>query len=222
MTAFYNERSLRTEPYVYFMRATNGGGAIKIGCSIWPEGRLASCSSWSPLPLEIIARSPGDKNLEALLHGYFDASRSHNEWFHPTDKLLRLIAKVNAGTALRDAIDLSGVSPRGAGRSPNAKIKQGLMVRLTAAERRAGISIMWPREPNRPAHLNDAVGAWRASFFCAALDGPRSVIEAYIASLSQGAPDPIGSPAAPAETPGGVCPPPFQHPAGLCLTNERN
>jgi len=23
-------------------------------------------------------------------------------------------------------------------------------------------------------------------------------------------------------TPGGVCPPPFQHPADLCLTHERN
>lgn len=185
MTTFYDERAMRTEPYVYFMRATAGTGAIKIGCSIWPEGRVVSCSSWSPLPLEIIARSLGDKSVEALLHGYFTASRSHNEWFHPSEELLSLIDKINAGIALRDAIDLSKVSPRGAGRSPNAKIKQGLMVRLTSAERRAGISIMWPREPNRPAHLNDAVRTWRASFFCASLDGPRSVIEAYIASISR-------------------------------------
>jgi hypothetical protein len=184
---FYNRDRSKRETFVYFMRAVDRVGPVKIGCSQWPEGRLTSCSAWSPLILEIVARTPGTLTDEATLHTYFDDIRSHGEWFNPDDRLEGLIVRLAAGQTLADAIDLSDVYAGGIRRSANSLTKQSLMVRLTNAEKRAGIATCYPRSSYRPAHLNDACDQWSGSLRCADLTEVRAQIERYIDQLA--APD---------------------------------
>lgn len=81
---------------VYFMRRADGVGAVKIGCSKWPESRLTAMQVWAPEPLAIIATAPGGFEDEKRLHRQFDKLRLHGEWFEPAAPLLALIARVRA------------------------------------------------------------------------------------------------------------------------------
>jgi hypothetical protein len=57
--------------YVYFIKPVGMDGPIKIGCSNIPEHRLVSLSMWSPFPLEIIGKTPGNLKDEGFLHRCF-------------------------------------------------------------------------------------------------------------------------------------------------------
>lgn len=83
--------------HVYFLRRTSGEGPVKIGCSFEPEDRLATFMAWSPYPLEIAARIPGDMKLEGRFHTLLRADWSHGEWFFPSDHVLRVVSDVAAG-----------------------------------------------------------------------------------------------------------------------------
>lgn len=83
--------------YVYFARFVGGFGPVKIGCTGWPEFRLAGLMQWSPYPLEISATIPGNEALEWRFHAKFVAQHSHREWFHPSKELDDVIAQVKRG-----------------------------------------------------------------------------------------------------------------------------
>lgn len=76
--------------YVYFLQAEQGG-LIKIGKADNPASRVATIRRMSPVPLRILAITPGGYELEQKLHRRFAESRAHGEWFCPTSELLSLI-----------------------------------------------------------------------------------------------------------------------------------
>lgn len=63
--------------------------------------------TWAPVPLEIVATTPGDLKLERRIHGIFAAQHSHREWFNNSPELTHLIAALSDGQKISDLIDLS-------------------------------------------------------------------------------------------------------------------
>lgn len=98
---------------VYFIKPVGLEGPIKIGCSRWPEHRLADLAKWSPIPLEIMASGPGEHVLERFIHRMFKDVRSHKEWFHSTPALLARIDLVRAGKSVATAFDAVPHTPKG-------------------------------------------------------------------------------------------------------------
>lgn len=65
---------------IYVIQARNG--AIKIGHSVHPPGRLSAVRTHSPLAVRLIAiLGEGGWPEELALHRRFDHCRSHCEWF---------------------------------------------------------------------------------------------------------------------------------------------
>lgn len=93
--------------FVYFIRPIGKDGPVKIGCSELPVDRLSYLMSWSPVPLEVVATTPGDHKLERRIHGIFAADHSHREWFRCSPQLIEFIAKIAAGAPISELIDLS-------------------------------------------------------------------------------------------------------------------
>ncbi|MFF7147483.1 GIY-YIG nuclease family protein [Streptomyces griseoaurantiacus] len=91
------ERAER-ESVVYFVRRE---GLIKIGVTTNLDARLRSIGKGSSMPpgmtvgpVELLATTPGDSFFEHKLHAQFSEHRiAGTEWFHPTPRLLRLIAR---------------------------------------------------------------------------------------------------------------------------------
>jgi len=95
--------------HIYFLRAIDGTGPVKIGYSFNPEQRLQSFMQWSPVQLEIILIIPGGSKLERNLHNCFADDHSHSEWFTVSARLDRAIRKMQAGTPVHEAIDLTDI-----------------------------------------------------------------------------------------------------------------
>lgn len=54
---------------------------VKIGMSADPKVRLEDMQTGSPVRLHLLWQTPGGRALEAALHAYFAAYRTHGEWF---------------------------------------------------------------------------------------------------------------------------------------------
>ena len=76
--------------YVYFIEAL-GMDKVKIGFSNDPERRLSVLQTGSPSKLIMVAKIPGDIQLEKQLHNKFDHIRINKEWFHATKELKEFI-----------------------------------------------------------------------------------------------------------------------------------
>jgi DNA-directed RNA polymerase subunit RPC12/RpoP len=83
--------------WVYFIEAV-GLNKIKIGTSEDPEKRLRELATGSAVQLRIIARMPGDLEMERTLHRQFEHLRFDREWFHATKELLTFIAGLSVGS----------------------------------------------------------------------------------------------------------------------------
>jgi len=81
------ERDART--HVYFVQ---GAWLIKIGFASFPVERFASMLTGCPIPLSLLASTPGGPTLENYLHKRFAADRSHGEWFRRSPDLDAVIA----------------------------------------------------------------------------------------------------------------------------------
>lgn len=127
--------------FIYFLRPMSMAGPIKIGCSQMPDNRLLSLSTWSPFPLEIIAKVEGGFALEKRLHNRFSASLSHREWFHPTPDLLAAIASIQKGEPIEAAVDFSATPARPPlirpARSPSFCRRMSYQHKLRHAQNRA-------------------------------------------------------------------------------------
>jgi hypothetical protein len=93
--------------FVYFLKPIGMDGPIKIGTSYEPLARLRQLMSWSPFELELIVKVPGSSELERNIHSCFKDAHKHGEWFHPVPRLTDAIAKLVAGVAVDEAIDLN-------------------------------------------------------------------------------------------------------------------
>lgn len=101
--------SWRNSCFVYFIKPVGQLGPIKIGCSQWPDVRLATINTWSPFPLELLVSIPGSRELERKLHQCFSARHSHGEWFHPDEALVAGIEALKNEVPVEQAFDLSNL-----------------------------------------------------------------------------------------------------------------
>lgn len=81
------------DSFVYFIRAETG--QIKIGLAENVERRLAGLRTHSPVPLQLLATRPGDRQQEWFYHQIFHRHRLHGEWFEPADPILDEIEAIN-------------------------------------------------------------------------------------------------------------------------------
>jgi len=95
--------------FVYFARAVNGTGPVKIGHSVDVERRLPQLAHWCPEPLELLLALPGDRALERNIQNCFADDHYHHEWFHFSTRLEWAIVQMQSGTPLEQAIDLSDI-----------------------------------------------------------------------------------------------------------------
>jgi hypothetical protein len=95
--------------YVYFIRPIGMPGPVKIGHSHGPVDRLAQLNPASPYQLELAVYVEGNQELERNIQNCFADVHSHCEWFHPAPRLLTLIAALQVGTPVREAIDLTDI-----------------------------------------------------------------------------------------------------------------
>lgn len=92
------DEARKAKSIVYFVRRE---GLIKIGTTSHLANRLKAMSRGGQMPpgmtvgpVELLATTPGGRDVEARLHRQFDADRIHGtEWFQTTPRLLRLIAR---------------------------------------------------------------------------------------------------------------------------------
>lgn len=82
---------------IYFLRAINDRGPIKIGFAIEPPKRLAEIQRMSPAQLKILKAIEGDRMREAEIHRHFSYFRKYGEWFDGKKELLRFIANPDKG-----------------------------------------------------------------------------------------------------------------------------
>jgi hypothetical protein len=171
--------------FVYFLKPADMAGPIKIGVSFSPVNRLRSLMSWSPFVLELLATTPGTSETERVVHSHFMADHHHGEWFNPSPRLLDLIARLTAGEALGDCLDLDlpHVAKRVQAKIPG---KQSVSMRVVSAEKWAYGRHHWPSPPQRPSHINHIMSEWQSAFDTRPLAGHRAALLAYAEALKAG------------------------------------
>lgn len=102
----YSDSRPAEPKHVYFIRAVGMVGPIKIGITAHVDQRLDYLMSWSPIPLEVAALTPGTHVLEKFLHRHFRAQKLQNEWFTATPELIAVIDGLNAGKTIAEATGL--------------------------------------------------------------------------------------------------------------------
>lgn len=86
-----------SDGWVYFIEAV-GLGRVKIGHSSDPERRMASLATGSAVPLRLLARMQGGRDLEAALHERFAGLRVagvREEWFTLGGDLREFIGRLS-------------------------------------------------------------------------------------------------------------------------------
>lgn len=95
--------------FVYFVRAKNGTGPIKIGYSWRPEQRLETLLTWSPVDLEILVAIDADIETEKAIQNVFADLHWRREWFHPDARIFSATERLRAGLPIEKAIDLTDI-----------------------------------------------------------------------------------------------------------------
>lgn len=80
--------------YVYFIRAADGTGPVKIGCTADLTGRLYVLTLQQKKRLAFLAFAKGGFERESALHRHFAEHRVEGEWFAPSEPVLEFIDKV--------------------------------------------------------------------------------------------------------------------------------
>jgi transcriptional regulator with XRE-family HTH domain len=89
---------------IYFARATDGTGPIKIGCSINLVQRIGVLKTPDGGRANVVAVMDGDFKVEKELHrrfGHLLFPNAGREWFHPGPDLLRFIEHNSRGWSRR-------------------------------------------------------------------------------------------------------------------------
>lgn len=145
---------------VYFMRPVGMEGPVKIGCSWLPAERLEQLAVWSPFPLEVVAAVPGNFALELNIHQCLADLHSHHEWFRADPKISAIIAKLQAGVAIGDAMDLTDRQPSTKYPqycSPETRKHRRYAIGLSAAARKLSTETHWF---DLPADVNRVLRRW--------------------------------------------------------------
>ncbi len=135
---------------VYFIKPIDMDGPIKIGCSVSPDGRRSTLTTWSPFPLEVVAEIEGCLELERRFHARFFAHWTHREWFKAAPELLDTIAAIQSGSfdieTLPPPKRLPGNSgpPKGFKWSEERKAEARRWRTLRRIEKETGLVTPWP------------------------------------------------------------------------------
>ena len=87
--------SFRPEPYyVYFVGSENG--LVKIGFAGDLDYRFSKLVCGSPVPLTMLAITPGGRPKEREYHQRFKQWRRHGEWFELSDEIKEEIERLAA------------------------------------------------------------------------------------------------------------------------------
>lgn len=81
-------------PVVYFVRAGDEGGPIKIGYTTNLTSRMNAISTHNPQDLLVLAVQRATPTLERMLHSKFARDNIRGEWFHSSQALLDYIAQI--------------------------------------------------------------------------------------------------------------------------------
>jgi hypothetical protein len=79
---------------VYFIASAQG--FVKIGFTTNLCSRLCDLQSANPVPLRVLARAPGGRELEKEYHRRFDGARHFYEWFRLTPEIEAEIDRLRA------------------------------------------------------------------------------------------------------------------------------
>lgn len=186
-----------TDKHIYFIKPVGSVGPIKIGCSKFVGERLEAIALWSPTPLEVIYQEQGGHDLERNLHRCFADLHSHHEWFHPGERLLKAIQKLNAGMKIADAIDLSDergsiLKTAGKGSRPESAEKKGLRsykCRIRHAVDRA--EKITKRRRFAPLDVENIIERWEGFAGFGVPSRPKRPTDAEFARLDEFLSDPV-------------------------------
>ncbi len=82
---------------IYFIQQGDSG-PIKIGYTKDRiRQRIKSLQVGSAEPLILLGATEGDKNTEAILHGFFNSDKMNGEWFKPSVRLMNYILSLAIG-----------------------------------------------------------------------------------------------------------------------------
>jgi hypothetical protein len=144
--------------YVYVIQSSTGH--IKIGCSFNPKSRAGVVSSHSVFPARLIAMWPGVEADEIALHRQFTASRSHGEWFSPTEDVLRFAESV-FGRGLTAVDEWADVSWAGAcDRKERSRALKSEAMRRAWADPTRNHSLRWREERQVRSEIEAAHPDW--------------------------------------------------------------
>lgn len=79
--------------YCYFIGTLRG--PVKIGITVCPLTRLKALQTCCPMPLRILATTPGDDRNEKGYHVRFRHARIQGEWFRRVPEIVDEIRRIN-------------------------------------------------------------------------------------------------------------------------------
>jgi Meiotically Up-regulated Gene 113 (MUG113) protein len=107
---------------VYFIRRPSDG-RIKIGYTNNVRNRLNDLRGQHGERLEILAREPGGKSRESVLHNQFSEHRRRGEWFDAAPELLAYVDELNCSNGQGVTL-MNEVTPTGQDSTEQEKTKQ--------------------------------------------------------------------------------------------------
>jgi hypothetical protein len=116
---------------VYFITCRDAG-AVKIGHSVDPHGRLPEVQLGCPLPLKVEAWVLGGREEEMAMHWRFSEHRIHGEWFHLCDEI-ELVITGNPAPAPPQRGPKGGIARRAAVSSEDKNSKKMTLADQLAA-----------------------------------------------------------------------------------------
>lgn len=97
--------------WVYFVQCEVSPGLIKIGHASNLKWRLTGLQTQCPVQLKLVGAVIAPAGAEFCLHEIFKAERQHGEWFLPSDRLRKEIARLPQGKHIQTE-DLQEIASR--------------------------------------------------------------------------------------------------------------
>lgn len=97
---------------IHFVAPLAGENPIKIGFTgneLYV--RLSTLALGCPVPLKVLATCPGSFMDELALHNRFISQHSHGEWFHASEEITALVARIAEAGEIPDEYRSKGNEP---------------------------------------------------------------------------------------------------------------
>jgi hypothetical protein len=101
--------------WTYFLRAHCEPSLIKIGHSVSLKWRLSGLQTQCPVQLSLVGLTQAPAGTELLFHEALASSRSHGEWFRPTEQVEQIRRQLPRGGAIETMQLVTLLAPFGIG-----------------------------------------------------------------------------------------------------------